>query len=140
MDEQLYDHRPRFRESPREVFYRMGRGMVQRCVANALAATGCKIGSVERFPYHPVWRIALSQPWPEIAGQRRRFKQTVRKTIRALSPCHPVEDLDVVCKGRTLLLLFIWDVPTRPGLLALQPTRADFLEQRDDGRWYPVPI
>jgi hypothetical protein len=115
-------------------------GVVQIALAGTIADTGCKVGSVERFPCHPVWRIALAQPWPELAGHRRRSKYAVRKTIRALSPCHPAEDLDVVCKGKRLLLLFIWDAPTRPGLLALQTTRAGFLEQREDGLWYPVPI
>jgi hypothetical protein len=127
------NERPRFRENPRAVLQRIARGYVHECVAQALATAGFPAQGIERLNYHPVWQITLARPWPPDAPQSRAFKNAVKSALRQVDPRIPVQDLEVMVKGERLILLFIWEAPTGPGLLAIQPNRTDFLRRPDGG-------
>ena len=127
--------RPHCRENPREILRRIARGVVHEWVAAALARAGCRVRYVERFDYHPVWRITLARPWPHDAPRGRAFRRSVKNALRSVDDRVPVEDLDARVQGERLIVLFIWEALTGPGVLAIQPGRTDFLRRADGGRW-----
>jgi hypothetical protein len=128
--------RPRCRENPREVLRWLGSGFVHQCVAEALTRAGCKVRYVQRIDYHPVWRVTLARPWPPSAPRSRTFRDLVRDALCQVEDRIPVQDLQVVVKGERLILLFVWEAFTGPGLLAIQPGLTEFLRRVEGGgRW-----
>ena len=127
--------RPRLLEGPREFLRRVSFGFVHGRFAEALETIGCRVRSVERINDHPVWRITLARPWPDGDPQNRKFRNAIKRALRQVDPKKPVQDLEVMTMGDRLILLFLWETFTPPGVLAIQPKRADFLRQRDDGLW-----
>lgn len=77
----------------------------------------------------------LAKPRPDGVVGSRKFKNTIKRALQQVDPRNPVQDLEVLTERNRLVLLFLWESLTPPGLLAIQRQRRDFLRQLDDGAW-----